>query len=220
MAEEVPILLTADELAAIRARADRATRKPIPNCGGYEADIYGAVWSTATNWRGYGARLLQTDLDEDGYPTVRLYRDGRRVRQHVHVLVARAFHGNPLPNQQVRHLDGTCTNNTPSNLCWGTAKENAEDRARHGRTATGDRNAARLYPERLARGERHGTYTHPGSVRHGSACANARLDENIIVEARELRAAGLTCTDIARRFGVARTTISMALRGGTWSHVK
>lgn len=31
-------------------------------------------------------------------------------------------------------------NNKPDNLAWGTAKDNADDRSRHGRTAFGERN--------------------------------------------------------------------------------
>ena len=40
----------------------------------------------------------------------------------------------PFPGAQVRHLDGNPMNNALDNLAWGTAKENAADRDRHGTT--------------------------------------------------------------------------------------
>ena len=44
-----------------------------------------------------------------------------------------------------------CVN--PFHLFLGAAKENSEDMARKGRGATGDKNGARKFPERLKRGE-------------------------------------------------------------------
>lgn len=64
-----------------------------------------------------------------------------KVTRHVHELVALAFLGPPpSAEHEVRHLDGDRTNNRPSNLVYGTAKENAADREAHGRTARGNRN--------------------------------------------------------------------------------
>jgi hypothetical protein len=40
---------------------------------------------------------------------------------------------------QVRHLDGDKTNNNKTNLSWGSASENAEDKRRHNTLLTGDR---------------------------------------------------------------------------------
>lgn len=54
-------------------------------------------------------------------------------RQYLrHVLVARAFHGDPAPGLVVRHLNGTPGDDRVENLRWGTPKENAEDSKRHG----------------------------------------------------------------------------------------
>lgn len=62
------------------------------------------------------------------------------ARRYVHRLVAFAFIGLPEPNQVVRHLDGNPFNNVVSNLAWGSAADNTEDRVRHGRTTKGTRN--------------------------------------------------------------------------------
>ncbi|WP_227026939.1 HNH endonuclease [Corallococcus soli] len=76
---------------------------------------------------------------------------GRARPVGVHQLVADAFHG-PCPvGQQVRHLDGDPTNNVPCNLAYGTALDNAADRTRHGRYASGAHHQnAKLTPADVA----------------------------------------------------------------------
>ncbi len=107
---------------------------------GYEVTKDGRVFSIAHNWRGYGKRELAQHLNSHGYPSVRLTIDGARKRFPVHVLVAKEYlPPKPFPDAQIRHLDGSRTNNLWVNLAWGSAKENADDRARHGRTSRGSR---------------------------------------------------------------------------------
>lgn len=94
---------------------------------GYHVTRCGRVLSTGSNWRGYGARELRQHPNSHGYPSVHVQSpNGRRQRILVHTAVARAFLP-PRPSEahQVRHLDGTRTNNRVENLAWGTAKENA-----------------------------------------------------------------------------------------------
>lgn len=112
---------------------------------GYEVTRDGRVFSVASNWRGYGRRELRQDLNDDGYPSVRLTIDGRRIRYAVHVLVANA-HLPPRPSNrhEVRHLDGDKMNPHADNLAWGTQKDNAADRERHGRTSRGPRHSAAI----------------------------------------------------------------------------
>lgn len=99
---------------------------------GYGVTEDGRVISE-TNWRGYGDRELRQHKNKDGYFFVRLNIEGKRRKLRVHTLVALAFHGErPSPQHQVRHLDGTRTNNHANNLRWGTISENAMDRQRHG----------------------------------------------------------------------------------------
>jgi len=103
---------------------------------GYSVDEYGVVTSTLKG----KPRVVAPSRDQKGYLVVRVNGalPGRRVRRWVHVLVATAFHGSrPSPEHEVRHLDGCKTNNRADNLAWGTAKENAMDRERHGRTRRG-----------------------------------------------------------------------------------
>jgi len=57
---------------------------------------------------------------------------GRKVR--LHVLVAAAFLGPPTDDTHlVRHLDDNPLNNIPSNLAYGTTKDNSSDRWRNGK---------------------------------------------------------------------------------------
>lgn len=104
---------------------------------GYEVLPDGRVFSSL-NWRGYGRREMQQTLNADGYPSVRILIDGRRKRIAVHRLVAQQFlPPKPSPTHEIRHLDGSKTNSAVWNLAWGTQKDNAEDRQRHGRTSRG-----------------------------------------------------------------------------------
>ena len=114
---------------------------------GYEICEDGGVISHNHNWRGYGPRLIKWSDDGTKYPVVRMVDEsGKRRKFKVHQLVCRAFHGErPLDGHEVRHLDGNPMNNHASNLCWGTRRENALDRARHGRTVNGRKiNTAKL----------------------------------------------------------------------------
>jgi hypothetical protein len=111
---------------------------------GYEITRDGRVFSN-TNWRGMGRRELAQHLNDDGYPSVRVTLAGKRVRYAVHSLVAAAYLP-PRPTwwHEVRHLDGNKLNASADNLAWGTQKENAEDRERHGRTSRGESHSAAI----------------------------------------------------------------------------
>jgi len=106
---------------------------------GYEVTRDGTVYSVESNWRGYGKRALIADLNDDGYPSVRITVKGRRTRYAVHKLVAlHHLPPRPSPSHEIRHLDGDKLNCHADNLAWGTPKENADDRERHGRTSRGE----------------------------------------------------------------------------------
>lgn len=105
---------------------------------GYEVTSDGRVYSLTSNWRGLGRRELTQFADADGYPSVRLTIAGERKRFAVHRLVA-LWHLPPKPSarHEIRHIDGDRLNSSAANLAWGTQKENADDRERHGRTSRG-----------------------------------------------------------------------------------
>ena len=106
---------------------------------GYEVTREGRVYSVNHNWRGYGRRELDQTPNSDGYPSVRLTIEGKRKRLAVHKLVALWFlPPRPSPKHEIRHLDGNKENPSADNLAWGTPKENADDRERHGKTSRGE----------------------------------------------------------------------------------
>lgn len=75
-----------------------------------------------------------------GYPDVRFSVNGKQTSIPVHRIVAVAFLGDRPSNMQIRHLDGNKMNNHIDNLCFGTAKENAQDKIQHGRSSQGIKN--------------------------------------------------------------------------------
>lgn len=102
----------------------------------YEVSDAGQVRSVPRGGKGgTRGRTLRQPSSGGGYRQVTL-SNGKRVTGHVHRLVAEAFLG-PAPSSsyEVRHLDGDPSNNTRTNLAWGTGAENWEDRRRHGRGA-------------------------------------------------------------------------------------
>lgn len=102
--------------------------------GRYLVSDDGRLFSTVTgNW-------MAITIRSDGYTHVSLRMDGRRMSHFVHRLVALAFIGHaPTGAHEVCHVNGIRHDNRACNLRWGTAKENAADRARHGHHAKGER---------------------------------------------------------------------------------
>lgn len=134
----------------------------------YEVTRDGRVFSM-TNWRGCGRRELAQQPNDDGYPSVRLIVDGKRKRLAVHVLVAREYlPPRPSPGHEVRHLDGNKDNPCAENLAWGTRKENADDRERHGRTSRGTSHSVAIKASNQAAG------TRAYRQRQREACANVQ----------------------------------------------
>ena len=80
-------------------------------------------------------KILKLFFHKDGYPIVNLRTiDGKPKHCRIHVLKARAFiyTPNPLGADQVRHLDDCKTNNSLTNLAFGTRSDNMQDCMRNG----------------------------------------------------------------------------------------
>jgi len=167
--------------------------RPIPDARGYFVTDDGRVLSTNLSGRGDGGRTgplreLRSWCDHAGYHVVRIvYESRKRGRNRmVHQLVAEAFHGPRPPGAETRHLDGCRTNNTASNLAWGTRHENMADRRRLGESAAGARNGM------------------------------AKLTQASVALIRTLLARGHTQQAIGQRFGLAQTAVSKIKRGDRW----
>lgn len=162
----------------------------IPGYPNYYVSRSGEVFSSNRRWKLGTLRRLRTEKDKDGYLFVYLTIQGKRYRPKVHQLVALTFLGErPSPRHEVRHLDGSRQNNYYKNLAWGTRKDNADDRERHGRTAK------------------------------GPAIARALFTVNQVREIRRRIANGERAIDIARDLKVHRQHISNLRNGRTYSSV-
>lgn len=118
--------------------------------GFYEVSNVGRVRSTDTfleipassqcraHLRRRRGRILKTCLTTGGYPSVYLWKRHEGRRYAVHELVLPAFSGPRPEGHYGCHHDGNPLNNTAENLYWGTPKQNADDKRRHGTHREGE----------------------------------------------------------------------------------
>lgn len=145
----------------------------------YTSNKYSASW-----------RVLRSNRTPDGYPHVRIrIQTGRSICQNVHSLILLSFVG-PRPEGYVcRHLDGSKTNNNLSNICWGTPKENSDDRLLHGRT------------------------------RIGSSHSLTKFSDDDVREMRRLYLEGTTRVSIAKTFNASVTSVCDIVSGKSRRYV-
>jgi hypothetical protein len=138
--------------------------KPIPNSpnSDYMAGSDGNIYSR-TRFAGFGLKHftewypLKPGHHKKGYLTVSISHLNKKKTMLVHRLVCGAFHGVPNGKKEVRHLDGNPANNIPSNLVWGTAKENWADKRKHGTATVGERHPMSILSDKQ-RFEIHSLY--------------------------------------------------------------
>lgn len=123
------------------------------------SDAQDEVWKDIPDWpyqvsslgRVRRVRYLQPQVCIGGYLRVEMNNGDQTCRKLIHRMVAAAFHG-PCPpdKREAAHKDGNPQNNTPENIYWATAKENAADRVRHGNSPSGSENTnAKLTDEQV-----------------------------------------------------------------------
>jgi hypothetical protein len=159
------------------------TWKPIPGYeGAYEVSDLGRVRSLARvtdrgrRWQG---RLLTPCPLQNGYLIVTLWRDGRQRSPLVHRLVLLAFVGEGPEGTEVRHADGSRTNNALSNLSWGTHSENQCDQVEHGTHI----NASKSHCPSGHPYDAANTYIYPGRAHRG--CRACRREHSRATRARK-----------------------------------
>ena len=116
--------------------------KPIPNYEGYEASDLGEVRSWNPR-NGRGAKgsakepklLTPNKFQDSDYLRVGMKNSltGKQNTRRIHQLVLEAFVGPCPAGHLVMHLDDDPTNNTLSNLRYGTPQENLDDMVAKGR---------------------------------------------------------------------------------------
>lgn len=184
---------------------DQERWRPIRDFDGYEVSDMGRVrsWLSHSGGRRSEPLVLRPTMS-NRYLRVSLYKCRRQHSKSVHLLVLEAFVG-PCPvGQQGRHVsDHDTTNNALSNLAWGTPKQNAEDRDRHGRTRRGEVHYLRTDPSRASRGESVGT---------------SKLTEH---DVRSMLADGAVMTTVAlgKKYGVSQAMAHNIVNRKSWRHV-
>lgn len=148
-------------------------------------------------------RILKPFLHKKGYFYITIApwgRQGKVVSLKLHRLIAEAFIPNPENKSQINHIDGNKLNNSLDNLEWVTAKENINHAINIGLI-----NLESQY--------------HPKGIQ----CTHAVLNEELIEEIRKQyiprhRQFGLRA--LARKYSLKHNTLSEALNGVNWSHLK
>ncbi len=183
----------------------------IPWATGYSVCGQGGVYST----RGGKLKRLRPWLNSKGYEVVSIrLSSGARVRTLVHRAVARVFLGEPGDGLECCHRDGNRRNNKSENLYWGTRSENMRDTIEHGTHVSIAR------PERVPRGERHGSKTKPERVARGERSGSAKITEAQARSVLELAGAGVSISSAARRLGIPRGAAKCVAQGKTWKHLE
>ena len=92
---------------------------------------YAKTWKSGRNGsqvKSLPESLVKTRTTAWGYEVCTLHKDGQKITQRVHILVAKAFIDNDDPEHkvQVNHIDGNKLNNNVKNLEWCTPADNMD----------------------------------------------------------------------------------------------
>lgn len=176
--------------------------KDIPGYQGYyQVSDFGRVRSvdrlvvSGCPWHANGMRLskgkiLRQNRHLDGRLNVGLFKEGLREERNVHRLVLRTFVSECPDGMEGCHNDGDASNNSLTNLRWDTHQKNMDDQVIH------------------------------GTRQRGEKSHRAKLTVALIESARSASARGIRQRDIAAMIGVCQATISQALSGERWKHLK
>ena len=156
----------------------------------------GSVWSCwerlvgSTQWViGTRWHQLKTPCNNLGYAFFTLYEKHGMPRKtaYVHHMILEVFVG-PRPDGMLAcHNDGNPENNQIDNLRWDTPKSNTADRFKHGTHQCGEQNQ------------------------------NAKLKLPDLERIVNMKQSGMSTAAIARKIGVARSTIYGVLAGVSWT---
>ena len=159
-----------------------------------------------------GCWLWQSTMFSQGYGCFKAA--GKMCKAHR---IAYTYAKGPIPDGLV--VCHACDNKRcvrPDHLFLGTTRDNVLDAKRKGRLASGDRNGARLHPEKMTRGDKHWSHLHP-ELHQGEMNGRARLTREQVETIRTRYAAGgVSQFALADEYHVAQTTISAVLRRETW----
>lgn len=162
----------------------------------YEVSDLGRIRRSRDGHASPAGRIIAPHVSAGGYFRVHLHDAPRTCHPLVHHLVAQAFLppppgaiGRGSDDYQINHRNGRKSDNHPGNIEWVTHRQNHV----------------------------HASLHHLKT--HGAAHHNAKLTPEAVLVIRQMLGRGIRHIDIARAFGVARSTVSSISRGRLWRHV-
>ena len=196
------------------------------NCLGAVQELKNGQWANVTTY------IVSKRPGDTGYRAFRRTINGKKTLIYVHALVCTAYHGPRPPNHVVDHINGKKLDNFPENVQWVTASENTRRAIKLGLNKSPPRNLRRCKCGR-------GIAISDGNPDR-KLCARCQMKEDSkkreVVDRTEcamdgcrilmyaskmterqeqmanLRADGMTVSEIARELGVSRQAVSSVLQ--------
>jgi hypothetical protein len=194
--------------ATTRPRQGRRVRMAIHRYMTFEERFWAQVEKTDGCW------LWTGNKDRDGYGHIK--HGGKSIGAHR---ASYLIHNGEIPEGQV--ICHTCDNPAcvrPDHIFSGTVADNNRDRDEKGRSASGDRNASRLYPERRPRGENHHWQTKPWTRMTGEKNGRAKLTQETANEIRAKWETGqYTKRALSCLYGVSDVQIGKIVNNLIWT---
>ena len=160
----------------------------IPFAPDYSITPAGVVTRIVVNKRGHRPRELKGSLAKNGYRMVCLTIDGEEKHFLLHRLIALVFLGNPPADKPLAcHNDGDKTHNHLRNIRWDDSYGNMADKIVHGTLQSRGRNG------------------------------NAVLTDEAIAHIRATPYRYGVLAQLARQYGVTKSTISKVRLGQSWN---
>ena len=157
--------------------------KPFPRNAGYTVSSHGRVI-------GPRGKILKTKIDRHGYKAFNCTVNKKHTTVKVCIAVLESHIGYKKHKKLVcRHLDDDKQNDCLENLCWGTQKENCQDRKD---------NASALFGERSP---------------------HAKLTEKQVLSIRTQFSQGKTVKFLLKKFNVSETLIRLIINKKAWKHI-
>lgn len=154
----------------------------------YEVSSIGEVRRASPGRKTFSGRVMKQQTVTAGYRSVRPTVEGQNVSIYVHDMVAHAFIGPKPAGQIVNHRDTNKANNIWTNLEYTTHAGNMRHAAEN------------------------------GLMVHGEAHPGAKLTEAAVHALRADRAAGMSFSRLAKKYGVCISHAWQIAKGNAWRH--